>query len=117
MPIVLWITIFIGKRGTNKASYGEIESFSKRNCDSAGIKPRNGEKVSTVKGPVPLTRKRSKFPDQPENLKLWLDRKNIYFECVQNDFDLAFSKELPDRLKKGFKTLKPVYDFLCKVEG
>lgn len=61
--------------------------------------------------------KRSKFPDQPENLKLWLDRKNIFFECVQNDFDLAFSKELPDRLKKGFKTLKPVYDFLCKVEG
>ena len=56
MPIVLWITIFIGKRGTNKASYGEIESFSKRNCDSAGIKPRNGEKVSAVKGPVPLTR-------------------------------------------------------------
>ena len=61
--------------------------------------------------------KRSKFPDQPENLKTWLDRKNIYFECVQHDFELAFSKELPDVLKVGFKKLKPIYDFLCMVEA
>ncbi len=61
--------------------------------------------------------KRSRFPDQPENLKLWLDRKNIYFESVQNDFKLAFSKELPDILKKGYKRLKPIYDFLCLVEA
>lgn len=61
--------------------------------------------------------KRSRFPDQPENFKLWLDRKNIYFECVQNDFKLAFSKELPDILEKGFKKLKPIYDFLCMVES
>lgn len=61
--------------------------------------------------------KRSKFPDQPENLRTWLDRKNIYFECVQNDFKLAFSKELPEVLKKGFKDLKPIYDFLCMVEA
>ncbi|WP_010248971.1 DUF2461 domain-containing protein [Acetivibrio cellulolyticus] len=60
--------------------------------------------------------KRSKFPDQPENLKTWLDRKNIYFECVQNDFSLAFSKELPDILKNGFTRLKPIYEFLCAVE-
>lgn len=61
--------------------------------------------------------KRSKFPDQPENLKTWLDRKNIYFECVQNDYNLAFSKDLPDTLKKGFLQLKPIYDFLCMVEA
>ncbi len=61
--------------------------------------------------------KRSKFPDQPENLKLWLDRKNIFFECVQDDFKLAFSKELPEVLKNGFKKLKPIYDFLCEVES
>ena len=47
--------------------------------------------------------KRSKFPDQPENLKLWLDGKNNYFECAQSDFNLAFSKELPDRLKKALR--------------
>ncbi|PYG89092.1 uncharacterized protein (TIGR02453 family) [Ruminiclostridium sufflavum DSM 19573] len=61
--------------------------------------------------------KRSKFPSQPENLRAWLDRKNIYFECVQNDFELAFSKELPEVLIKGFKELKPIYDFLCMVEA
>ena len=60
--------------------------------------------------------KRSKFDDYPENLKLWLDRKNIYFECEQNDFKLAFSKELPEVLKKGFKTLKPIYDFLLLTQ-
>lgn len=55
--------------------------------------------------------KRSRFPDQPDNLKLWLDRKNIFFECSQNNFDLAFSKDLPAVLKNGFKKLKPIYDF------
>lgn len=61
--------------------------------------------------------KRSRFSDQPENIRTWLDRKNIYFECVQNNFELAFSKELPEVLKKGFKELKPIYDFLCVVES
>lgn len=61
--------------------------------------------------------KRSKFPDQPENLKNWLDRKNIYFESVQNDFKLAFSEELPEVLKEGFIQLKPIYEFLCMVEA
>ncbi len=61
--------------------------------------------------------KRSKFPEQPENLRTWLDRKNIYFECVQKDFKLAFSDNLPEVLKKGFKELKPIYDFLCMVEA
>ncbi|NLB78354.1 MAG: DUF2461 domain-containing protein [Clostridiaceae bacterium] len=56
--------------------------------------------------------KRSKFPNQPENIKSWLDRKNIHFQCIQNDFKLAFSKELPDILKKGYTELKPIYDFL-----
>ncbi len=61
--------------------------------------------------------KRSKFPNQPDNLRTWLDRKNIYFESVQNDFELAFSKELLVVLKRGFKELKPIYDFLCMVES
>jgi uncharacterized protein (TIGR02453 family) len=61
--------------------------------------------------------KRSKFSDQPENLKTWLDRKNIYFECTQTNFQLAFSQDLPNVLRKGFKELKPIYDFLCMVEA
>ncbi len=57
--------------------------------------------------------KRSKFPAHPENIKLWLDRKNIYFESIQRDFELAFSKDLPAVLKEGYMKLKPIYDFLC----
>lgn len=61
--------------------------------------------------------KRGKFPEQPENYRLWLDRKNIYFESVQNDFTLVFSKDLPEILKSRFKKLKPIYDFLCLAES
>ncbi len=73
-----------------------------------------GQKTFSIGGEM---YKRSKFPDQPENLRTWLDRKNIYFESEQNNFDLAFSKDLPEVLKKGFKELKPIYDFLCMVEA
>jgi uncharacterized protein (TIGR02453 family) len=58
--------------------------------------------------------KRTRFPDQPDNLKLWLDRKNVYFECVQNGFKLAFSKELPGILINGYRKLKPIYEFLLR---
>lgn len=63
------------------------------------------------------TYKRSKYPDQPENIRQWLDRKNIYFESVQTDYRLAFSEELPGHLKKGFKSLEPIYHFLCTAES
>ena len=62
------------------------------------------------------TFKRSKFPDQPENLKAWLDQKNIFFESSETSFKHAFSKELPAFLKEGFQMLKPIYDFLCIIE-
>jgi uncharacterized protein (TIGR02453 family) len=61
--------------------------------------------------------KRSKFPDQPENLRLWLDRKNIFFEKVQADYRSAFSEELPKELESGFIKLKPIYDFFCEAEA
>jgi len=59
--------------------------------------------------------KRSKFPEQPEDLRQWLDRKNIYFEAVQSDYKLAFSDELPEVLAKAFVELKPIYYFLLKI--
>lgn len=60
--------------------------------------------------------KRIRYTDQPENIQSWLNRKNIYFESVQNNFDLAFSKNLPDVLKKDFTKLKPIYDFFLAAE-
>ncbi|HHY64636.1 MAG TPA: DUF2461 domain-containing protein [Clostridiaceae bacterium] len=63
------------------------------------------------------TYKKTRYPDQPENIKSWLNRKNIYFECTQNNHELAFSKKLPKVLKAGFVRLKPVYDFFLKAES
>ena len=60
--------------------------------------------------------KRSKFPNQPEKLRLWLDRKNIFFENAQKGFGPAFSKALPEHLINSFLKLKPIYDFFCMVE-
>ncbi|MGI6669735.1 MAG: DUF2461 domain-containing protein [Acetivibrionales bacterium] len=61
--------------------------------------------------------KRSKFTDKPDNIKSWLVRKNIYFECVVKGYSLAFSKELPDILKEDFRMLKPIYEFFLTAES
>jgi uncharacterized protein (TIGR02453 family) len=60
--------------------------------------------------------KRTKYPDEPENIRYWLDLKNINFECSSKDFDLLFSKRLSGVLADGFTLLKPLYDFICAVE-
>lgn len=59
--------------------------------------------------------KRSKFKDQPERLRRWLDRKGISFNADSRDFDLLFSDRLADKLIRDFQTMKPFYDFLLLV--
>ncbi len=61
--------------------------------------------------------KKSKYPDQPENIRTWLDRKNIFFECAHTGFAQAFSKDLPEVLKSGFLSLKPIYVFFSAAES
>ena len=61
--------------------------------------------------------KRSKFPDEPEEMQNWLNRKNVGANCLSKDFPLIFSQRLADKLKMEFLTLKPFYEFLCKVES
>jgi uncharacterized protein (TIGR02453 family) len=80
----------------------------------AALKAYESQNEFTIGGEM---YKRTKFPEQPENLRQWLDRKNIYFQCVQNDFALAFSKELPEVIKNGFIKLKPIYDFFLAAES
>ncbi len=80
----------------------------------AALEAYEGQNEFTIGGEM---YKRSKCPDQPDNLKQWLDRKNIFFQNVQNDFELVFSKELPEVLKNGFIKLKPIYDFFLSVES
>lgn len=59
--------------------------------------------------------KRSKFPDQPEKLRDWLDRKSIELMCESDDFDLLFSDRLAQTLLKEFEKIKQVYDFFEKA--
>lgn len=60
--------------------------------------------------------KKTKFPDQPEHIREWLDLKNIDFEYTTNDYDLLFSPALTKFLSEGFITLKPIYEFICRIE-
>lgn len=60
--------------------------------------------------------KRSKYPEQSEPLRNWLDRKNICFMCNSRDFSLLFSDKLSEKLIYTFKQMEPVYNFLIKAE-
>lgn len=59
--------------------------------------------------------KRSKYPEQPEMLRQWLERRNLDFFCESEDFELLFSEELPKTLLEGFQTLAPIYHFLIRA--
>ncbi len=61
--------------------------------------------------------KRSRHPDQPDHLKMWLDKKSFYFVRESGDFGLLYSEKLADTLRDGFNILAPVYKFLCAAES
>jgi hypothetical protein len=60
--------------------------------------------------------KKSRYPDRPENLKNWLDRKTICFLRESKDFDLLFSDKLSAAVAEEYRILRPVYHFLIKAE-
>ena len=60
--------------------------------------------------------KRSKCPDAPQDLRNWLDRKNLDWMRSSTDADLLFSPDLFKTLAQDFLLLAPFYIFLCKVE-
>lgn len=60
--------------------------------------------------------KKTRHPEQPEELRNFLDRKSVSFNCYSSDFKMLFSDELPDVLKHGYEILKPIYQFLCAAE-
>ena len=61
--------------------------------------------------------KRSRYPEYPENIRQWLDRKNIGFNRDSQDFGLLFSDQLAAKLAEDFLLLKPLYEFLLLVES
>lgn len=60
--------------------------------------------------------KRSKYPQQPEELRRWLDLRNV---CVLTGGDLRLLTDpsLPEKLAADFKAMQPLYDFLTAVEA
>jgi len=60
--------------------------------------------------------KRSRYPDMPESLREWLDRKSLSFNHHSDDVDLLFSDMLANKLIEGFRLLAPIYEFLWLAE-
>jgi len=60
--------------------------------------------------------RKSRYPEQPERIRNWLDRKNIYFARSSSDFSVLFSEQLAPLLINSFKSMAPVYKFFLYAE-
>lgn len=61
--------------------------------------------------------KRAKYPDQPEEKRDWLERKNLCFTHNSRDFGLLFSEELADVVGANLLLTKPMYEFFQRAES
>lgn len=55
--------------------------------------------------------KRSKHPDEPEDIRHWLDLRGVYLEHVEGDISVTFEESLVDLLKRDFEIAAPMYEF------
>ena len=60
--------------------------------------------------------KKDHFPQQPENLKSWLNRKNLHLTHESDNSALYFSESLPERVCRDFEKIAPVYRLFIKAE-
>lgn len=60
--------------------------------------------------------KKDHYPEQPDENKIWLNRKNIFLFCESNDFKTLYSKSLAKKIGEDFKRIAPVYNFFMKAE-
>lgn len=84
--------------------------------DKRFLKAQEAFASQTVFGMEGDRYKRSRFPGQPEALRLWLERKNLCLMHNSHDFDLLFSDALAGRVLEGFRLLAPVYAFLTAAD-
>ncbi len=61
--------------------------------------------------------KKSKYPEQPENIRALLDRKSICFMVKSKDFSELFSDTLPEKIKTTFQKMDPIYRFFVHAEN
>ncbi len=55
--------------------------------------------------------KRSKYPEQPEELKFWFDRKSVSLMAKTKDFTLLLSNDLASKIEADFRLIQPMYEF------
>lgn len=78
------------------------------------LKAYEKQTVFTLEGDM---YKRTKYPDHPENIRNWLDRKCVCCTHYSTDFDLVFSDKLGQKLCDDLVLMKDVYDFLILCEN
>lgn len=61
--------------------------------------------------------KRPKHTEHGEQMRQWLDRKDVCFMRTSDDYELLYSDKLADMLKRDFVLLKDQYEFMMSVEA
>lgn len=60
--------------------------------------------------------KRDRFPDEPDKLKNWLNRKNLSVIFESDDPQLFFGDGLKERVRADFEMIAPIYQLFIKAE-
>ncbi len=60
--------------------------------------------------------KRNKYPDQPPEICLWLNRKNLGLSADITDPEIMFGEALSAYVSGEFLKIAPIYDFYLKAE-
>lgn len=100
--------------GFYHASTGYMETMRRRILEGGELfrAARRAYEAQTVFRIEGDCYKRPHFPEQPQELRQWLERRDLYFEAESRDFDLLFSAGLAEKLGRDFKLFAPVYRFL-----
>lgn len=61
--------------------------------------------------------KRSRYPSYSEDIRAWLDKKNLRFSYETANVRELFSEDLSETLKAAFRQMKPIYQFLICAES
>lgn len=77
------------------------------------LKSYEKQNIFTLEGDM---YKRTKYPDYPQNIRNWLDRKSVCCTKYSTDFDLVFSNKLGQKLCNDLVLMKDIYDFLILCE-
>ena len=78
------------------------------------VKAFEGQSTFSLSGD---TLKRTRFPSGTDEDRMWGDRKNLCLIARTDDFSMIFSGDAGEILKRDFKKIIPVYDFMIKCSS